>query len=230
MSTQPVGLRIAKRSPLDEVIVTVFAFLGFGGALFLPLSYRIPPILLSILVATGIAALAYRFLGGLSGNSLQVGALKLTGALAALLGIALLVNSYLVDQMQFQLVSEDDIVGSWRWTYARGATAGHIYFTKDANGKLTFSGDQGIWRSENGPVTPLYSVSNGHAHIKNRNLLEMEADVDDQVQKTKMHWRAITPLELRPSFRGTMRATRADGSVITDTWGIVFYKLGPGED
>jgi hypothetical protein len=220
----------AKATPLDDIIVTAFAFLGFAGALFLPLKYRIPPIMLAILAATGIAALTYRFLGGVSGTSLQVGALKATGALAALLGVAIVVNNYLVRQVPFQLVSDDDVVGAWKWVYARGATAGHLYFSKDANGKLAFSGDQGIWKSENGPVIPLYMVTNGTARIRNHNLLEMEADVEDQVYKAKMHWRAITPLELRPSFRGSMRATREDGSVITDTWGIAFYKLAPGED
>lgn len=219
-----------KATPLDEVIVTAFAFLGFAGALFLPLKYRIPPIMLGILAATGIAALTYRFLGGVSGTSLQVGALKATGALAALLGVAIVVNSYLVPQMPFQLVSDDDIVGGWKWVYARGATAGHLYFSKDANGKLIFSGDQGIWKSENGPVVPLYMVTNGTAKIRNHNLLEMEADVEDQVNKAKMHWHAVTPLELQPSFRGSMRATREDGSVITNTWGISFYKMAPGED
>jgi len=230
MSTQVAGAATAKRPRLDDAIVTIFAFLGFGGALFLPLKYHIPPIMLSFLAATGIAALTYRFLGGVEGTSITVGALKATGALAALIGLALIMNHYLIEQAQLELLSEDDVLGSWKWVYARGATAGHLYFTRDGRGKLTFSGDQGIWKSENGPIIPLYMVTNGTATLKNRNLLQLEADVDDQLNHAKMHWKADAPLEMRPAFRGSMRATRPDGSVITDTWGIFFYKLRAGED
>jgi len=81
---------------VDEIIVAAFAFLGVGGAVFLPLRYTIPPITTSFLLATGLAALTYRFLGGIQGASFTVGSLKLGGALAALVGIAMLINHALV--------------------------------------------------------------------------------------------------------------------------------------
>jgi hypothetical protein len=77
---------------VDEIIVASFAFLGVGGGVFLPLRYPIPPITTSFLLATGLAALTYRFLGGIQGASFTVGSLKLGGALAALVGIALLID------------------------------------------------------------------------------------------------------------------------------------------
>lgn len=48
------------------------------------------------MLATGLAALTYRFLGGIQGASFTVGSLKLGGALAALVGIAMLINHALV--------------------------------------------------------------------------------------------------------------------------------------
>ncbi len=84
---------------IDEIVVAAFAFLGVGGAVFLPLRYTIPPITTSFLLATGLAALTYRFLGGIQGASFSVGSLKLGGALAALVGIALLINNSLVGQI-----------------------------------------------------------------------------------------------------------------------------------
>lgn len=81
---------------IDEIIVAAFAFLGVGGSVFLPLRYPIPPITTSFLLATGLAALTYRFLGGIQGASFTVGSLKLGGALAALVGIALVINHGLV--------------------------------------------------------------------------------------------------------------------------------------
>jgi len=204
-------------------VVAAFAFLGVGGSVFLPLRFHIPPIIISFLMATGLAALAYRFLGGIPGASIAIGALKLTGALAALVGIALVINRDLVNQVQFQLVSDDDIVGPWKWVYARGAASGHIYITKDHNGNLVVDGEQDKYSDENSHV-PLYTVKNGKAKLLNRNSLILEVDVEDHINKEHMHWKADAPLELLPAFRGTMRATRDDGSVRNDTWGIVFYK------
>jgi hypothetical protein len=84
---------------IDEIIVALFAFLGVGGAVFLPLRYTIPPITISFLLATGLAALTYRFLGGIKGASFTVGSLKLGGALAALVGIAMLIDNSLVKEL-----------------------------------------------------------------------------------------------------------------------------------
>jgi len=83
---------------VDEIVVSAFAFLGIGGGVFLPLEYgfdKIPPITASFLLATGLAALTYRYLGGIEGASFTVGTLKLGGALAALVGIAMLINNSL---------------------------------------------------------------------------------------------------------------------------------------
>jgi hypothetical protein len=204
-------------------VVAAFAFLGVGGAVFLPIRFHVPPIVISFLMATGVAALAYRYLGGIPGASIAIGALKLSGALAALVGIALLINSYLPGQIQFQLITDDDIVGPWKWVYAKGTASGHIYILKDHNGNLVVDGEQDKYLTEDSHV-PLYTLKNGKAKLLNRNSLILEADVEDHVNKAHIHWKADAPLVLLPAFRGTMRATREDGSVITDTWGIMFYK------
>lgn len=85
--------------PMDDIVVAAFAFLGFGGAVFLPIKFYIPPITLSFLLATGLAALTYRYLGGIQNASFSLGALKLGGALGALVGIALIINARLLPQM-----------------------------------------------------------------------------------------------------------------------------------
>jgi hypothetical protein len=89
---------------LDEIVVAAFAFLGVGGAVFLPLRYgfgSVPPIVVSMLLATGLAALTYRYLGGITpGTSFKIGTLKLGGTLAALVGIAWFINGQMVNQVQ----------------------------------------------------------------------------------------------------------------------------------
>lgn len=221
--TPPPNPSAPRKWPLDDIVVVVFALFGFAGAVFLPLRYNIPPIVTSFLLATGLAALAYRFLGGIPGSSIVIGALKLGGSLAALVGIAIVINGYLVTQVQFRLITDDDIVGPWKWVYARGAASGHIYISKDEKGNLVVTGEQEKYLTENSHV-PLYTLTNGKAKLRNFNLLTMEVDVEDHINKDHIHWKADAPLPLIPAFRGTMRATRADGSVISDTWGIMFYK------
>jgi hypothetical protein len=81
---------------IDDIVVIVFALFGFAGGVFLPHTMQMPPITTSFLLATGMAALVYRFLGGIQGASLTVGSLKLGGGLAALVGIAMLINHAMV--------------------------------------------------------------------------------------------------------------------------------------
>ncbi|HEY2859902.1 MAG TPA: hypothetical protein VGJ21_15885 [Terracidiphilus sp.] len=88
-----------RRWYIDEVVVASFALLGLAGGVLLPLRYPVPPITTSFLLATGLAALAYRYLGGIQGADFTVGALKLGGSLAALVGIAMLINVTLAKQM-----------------------------------------------------------------------------------------------------------------------------------
>jgi len=89
---------------VDEIVVAAFAFLGIGGAVFLPLRYALAPIVVSYLLATGLAALTYKYLGGIeSSSAFAVGALRLTGSLGALVGIAMLINSQLVSQTNVQV-------------------------------------------------------------------------------------------------------------------------------
>jgi hypothetical protein len=97
---------------MDDIVVAAFAFLGIGCAVFLQLRFEyVPPIIVSFLLATGLAALTYRFLGGVEGASFAVGALKLGGALAALVGIAMLINRALVSQSSAASTALPDLGG-----------------------------------------------------------------------------------------------------------------------
>lgn len=99
-ASPPPTMSPSKRAwPMDDIVVAAFAFLGLGGAVLLPVKFYIPPITISFLLATGLAALTYRYLGGIQNSSFSVGALKLGGALGALVGIALLINTRLQPQM-----------------------------------------------------------------------------------------------------------------------------------
>ena len=202
----------------DDLVVIIFAVLGFGGTIVFVQWGSVPPIVVSFLLATGVAAFVYRFLGGIQGASFTLGALKLGGTLAALAGIAFTVNPVLVNQMHFRLTREDDMVGEWRWVYAREGWEGHLSFKKDATGKLTFVGEESKW--ENGKRASLLELSNGVAHLVDRNELELSADVRDLQYGTTYHWVQTAPFVLVPAFRGEVRREKDDGY----RWGMMFYK------
>ena len=71
------------------ILVTIWQFTG---------KYY-PPMLLSILLGIAVAALTYRYLGGSQGSVFSVGALKIVGSAALLIGTAYLANSGLTQQM-----------------------------------------------------------------------------------------------------------------------------------
>ena len=70
----------------------------FAVVLILKYPNQIPPIVPSVLLATGLAALTYRFLGGLEGASFQMHGFKAAGGLAALALITWGINYYLQAQ------------------------------------------------------------------------------------------------------------------------------------
>jgi hypothetical protein len=81
----------------DDFFVAGLAVVSIPTAVVLVcvLPNQIPPILPSVLLATGLAALTYRFLGGLDGAIFQMGAFKAAGGLAALALISWGINYYL---------------------------------------------------------------------------------------------------------------------------------------
>ncbi len=84
----------------DDFFVAGLAVVSIPTAVALVCVFpnQIPPILPSVLLATGLAALTYRFLGGLEGASFQMHGFKAAGGLAALALITWGINFYLQSQ------------------------------------------------------------------------------------------------------------------------------------
>lgn len=103
---QTFGDSLAQATLEDKVILWVIV-LGFVGGSVLHLAFRAPAILVSVLIASAVAALVYRFLGGIPAETtFAMGGLKLGGSLAALVGVAFLVNHALELQSTSRLVVE----------------------------------------------------------------------------------------------------------------------------
>jgi hypothetical protein len=79
----------------DTIVVIFFALLGFVGSVILYYK-QAPPIIVAVFLATGVASLVYRFLGGIEKATINIGTLKVGGSIAALIGVAIALNGYLV--------------------------------------------------------------------------------------------------------------------------------------
>ncbi len=84
----------------DDIIIVIFALLGFIGSVVLYRTASAPPPIISFFLAMGVASLVYRFLGGIDKAQLVMGTLKVTGTMAALIGIAVYVNGQIIKQQQ----------------------------------------------------------------------------------------------------------------------------------
>jgi hypothetical protein len=118
----------------DDYVIVFFALLGFVGSVVLYRTTSAPPIIIAFYLATGVAALVYRFLGGLEGSTFVWGALRLGGTLAALVGIALGVTRY--------LEGENTVIraqGEYEWQWAGDNWLGHIYVDNDGSAKIYMS-------------------------------------------------------------------------------------------
>jgi len=115
----------------EDIVVIVFALLGFAGSVILFVTIR-SPIITACFLATGVASLIHRFLGGLGKTGFTWGALKASGSLAALLGVAYLVNHYLVTQSGTDLTAP----GVYEWQYPAKGWGGHIDVAKNGSAKV----------------------------------------------------------------------------------------------
>jgi len=83
-------------SKFENTVIAIVVFGAFIGAVLL-WKTNAPPILIATLAGMSVAALVYRFLGGIAPDtSVTIGALKLGGTIAALIGVAWFIDDRLV--------------------------------------------------------------------------------------------------------------------------------------
>lgn len=125
------ALRRKRRLSSEDAIVVIFVLFGLVGSVVL---YRtnIAPIIVSFFLAIGVAALVYRFLGGIEDATLVWGALKIGGTMAVLVGIAIGVNRYLEVQSLVVLPPE----GTYDWQWAEGGWSGYLQVNADGSADI----------------------------------------------------------------------------------------------
>lgn len=81
----------------EKTVIICSLLIGFFGAVIL-VFFEMPQIIPSIFLATGISTLVYYFLGGIQDARFDMGPIKLTGSIAALIASAWFIDSKLEDQ------------------------------------------------------------------------------------------------------------------------------------
>ncbi len=104
MNSSPSDL-VKKALATEDIVIIAVIALGFlGSALFFMFNLTIPPIVVAILLGAAVSALVYRFLGGIGSNTtFAIGALKLSGTMAALIGCAYFINGELETQTRHDM-------------------------------------------------------------------------------------------------------------------------------
>lgn len=218
----------------EDRVVIFFSLFGLMGSVVL-YYLRFPSIMISVFLSAGITALAYRFLGGVQGATFAVGALKLGGATAVLIGVAFWINSTgeLAPRQEFRVASKDAIVGTWDWKAVGPSRGwdGHLIFSQ-SGGQLTFTGKEySLEAIPGGGVNTnlVFDMTNGKAVLsKDGTSLSLDSDVHEFQYGRTFHWKTEAPLILIPAFGGQLWPERpGDFGLESQPWGILITKDQP---
>lgn len=88
-----------KNQSTEDIVIITVMLIGFVGGVIICL-LDILPIITAVFLATGIASLVYRFLGGIQSTTFNIGPVKLVGSIAALIGCAWFINNNMVEQIK----------------------------------------------------------------------------------------------------------------------------------
>jgi hypothetical protein len=215
----------------EDFVVVLFSLLGLLGSAAL-YSLRFPSIMISIFLSAGITAVVYRFLGGTQGATFVVGALKLGGTAAVLIGVAWWIDSTreLAPQQVFRLASQQAMVGKWNWKAVGPNTGwdGQLEFAL-SNGQLTFTGQEYILEAGPGGGVehkPFLEMTGGKAELTSDGTsLMLDSDAREFQYGRTFHWKSEEPLVLIPAFAGKLWPKRSgDTNLESQPWGILITK------
>jgi hypothetical protein len=206
---------------IDDTVVLFFCVFGFGGGIVAG-KLGLPPIVGALLLATGVAALIYRFLGGIADSTFTVGALKLTGTAAFLVGMTWYLNGQLESQLAKAQDAAEALVASkalaeahplttaelaksiYRWDYGSAGWTGDYSFKLDEDKKIVFSGQESYQCTTPGNCHTLYEITNGHAYLVGPDLY-VKAHIHDLRNNREFDVETGTPLKRTVAFEGSMQ-------------------------
>lgn len=218
-----------KAHVLDDVVMILFAFGGLAGAVVLDMTQNASPLIVAILASTALAALLYRFLGGIRAtDSFAVGGLKVGGSAAVLIGAILVLNPVFAQQFEqrgfLRKISRVTLVGSWKSQYAPGGSEA-IFNFYDSGKDITFDGYQRE-RTNTGEWHETYRMQNGVASIVGDGVKLTCKVIDQSKPDQQFIWETPQPLVPQPCLQGRFLAhgTAPLSALGIQEWGIGLQK------
>jgi hypothetical protein len=219
--------------PLRNLLAQVLMAAGLMlfmllGSLFL---YRMemPRIVTALFLSAGVTLLVYHFLGGIPIESeFHLGALRVGGSMAVLLGVAWWLNglSNLDPQYRFHVLSPHSIVGTWNWKSVdtKGGMDGTLVFNED----FSFTGQEYRWvpaaNGQTNRVLFLDMTKGKWALSDDRTSLSLESDVKEYDYGRSFHWKTNEPLGLVAAFGGQLWPKLPGDAIEAQPWGILITK------
>lgn len=211
-----------------DLVVMLFALLGLLGSYIL-FCTGAPPILVSFFLSTGVAAVVYRYLGGIQSASFGWGTLKLGGTMAALVGTAFLVNYYL----ELQTLISVPVAGRYEWQWAGDSWKGYVDVGKDGAVKIQMSTYQNCPGTKKWLPLLEQSGSGKAESIENRTKLRVKIPVkfinyDDKCNRTGSSdvTTLAGDLDRKPAFAGVVEYQTQYGAPVGDMILVKSYTSG----
>lgn len=115
-------------SKFEKIIIVCVLILGLIGGVVLVYMEQ-PAIIPAVFIAMAIATLVYHFIGGIGVAEVNLGKVKMTGSIAALVGSALII-SYILDEQMIKPENELQINSDYTVLNSNNKPYGRIPFIK----------------------------------------------------------------------------------------------------
>lgn len=211
------------RWSIEDIVVTIVLFFGFGGAVLLSLVTHAQSAIIAVLLASAMSALVHRFLGGLTGSEFVFGAIKLAGTMGTLMGVFFVLNHYL--ETQSGAGHKQELRGAWRWRYQKdGWVADAVLAETKDRGKYDVTGV--VRKGDGGQV--LFEITKGSTAVLTtpQGNLDISWNVIDHVRNRQVVWKTPEPLVPGLCFSGKfyVQPQSTPGVLEPEPWGLFLHR------
>lgn len=227
---QPVKGRLSS----EDVFLIFVVVASLAAAVVLALPFKAPPAVIALLASVAVSTLIYRFLGGIpTDTKVVLKTIQISGTLAALVALFLLLNGNLVKQQQMDAAFRpEELEGTWEQTYPEGGWRGSYKVERDPglpNGQLRVTGV--LRKLDGGRAVELLQVLNGSVAQATRDgmVLKLRLKVKEGMGSWNgkvITWESLAPLRRKRATSGVLKVkleTEKDDQA--DEWGLALMKV-----
>jgi len=228
------GQSLIRRLSSEDIFLIFVVVSSSAAGTALALTAKSPPAVSALLFAIGACTLVYRFLGGIPADTkVFLKTIQLSGTLAALVGVYLLLNGSLETQRHVDdAFRAEELEGTWEQTYPEGGWRGSYTLQRDP------ALPAGQFR-----VTGTLRKSDGTSSMDLLQVLDdstAEATKDGMVLKLKLkvkngmgswndkviRWETLAPMRRKRATTGVLKVRLEDAKDQEGVqWGLAMIKV-----